>query len=40
MISLIKLLGTGFARRHRIQLDGHLACDIGISRIVLEYHGS
>jgi hypothetical protein len=40
MTTLIKLLRTKFHRGHRTTIDDYLLCDIGLSRIVLEYRGN
>jgi hypothetical protein len=40
MTTLIQLLRTKFSRRQHSSIDDYLLCDIGLSRIVLEYQGS
>ena len=40
MTTLIQLLRTKFSRRQHSSIDDRLLCDIGLSRIVLEYQGS
>jgi hypothetical protein len=40
MTTLIELLRTKFRRGHRTPIDDYLLCDIGLSRIVLEYQGN
>jgi hypothetical protein len=40
MTTLIELIRTKFRRGHRTAIDDYLLCDIGVSRIVLEYQGN
>jgi len=40
MTTLINLLRTRLRRDHRTRIDDYLLCDIGLSRIVVEYQGS
>jgi hypothetical protein len=37
MTILIELFRTKFRRGHRTPIDDYLLCDLGLSRIVLEY---
>ena len=39
MTTLIKLFRSKF-RGHRTPIDDYLLCDLGLSRIVLEYQGN
>jgi len=40
MTTVIKLLRIRFTRRQLTQIDDHLLCDIGLSRIIFEYQES
>jgi uncharacterized protein YjiS (DUF1127 family) len=40
MTTVIKLLRIKFGRRQLTQIDDHLLCDIGLSRILFEYQES
>jgi hypothetical protein len=40
MTTLIKLLKTKFSHRQPATLDDFVLCDIGVSRVVVEYRAS
>jgi hypothetical protein len=38
--AMTTLIKTKLRRDHRTRIDDYLLCDIGLSRIVVEYQGS